>query len=97
MRTVKVTDELVDRINKFLDENEFNEYVYKNFPEGTISMEITWGDWKHDHWWAMDLMDQFFRENNLYGIHREMTTEEDGSDTYSAIHSWEIYEEGDER
>lgn len=48
-----------------------------------IRVEISWGDWKHDHLradWAME-------EAGFTPIGQEIT-EEDGSDTYSAIHNY---------
>ncbi len=50
--------------------------------ENKIAIEISWGDWKHEHL----RLDWLIEENfNLKGIQTE-TTEEDGSDCYSAIH-----------
>lgn len=48
-----------------------------------VAVEITWGDWKHDHLRMNWLMEENF--SNLRSIHTQ-TTEEDGSDCYSAIH-----------
>lgn len=50
--------------------------------ENKIGIEISWGDWKHDHLRLDFLMEENF---NLKRIETE-TTEEDGGDCYSAIH-----------
>lgn len=51
---------------------------------GAISVDISWGDWKHDHSYCDFLM----RECG-YICTDEQVTEEDGSDCYSAIHFYE--------
>jgi hypothetical protein len=53
--------------------------IYNNRP--VIAVEITWGDWKHDHLFV----DHILMSNGFAHIANE-TTEEDGSDCYSAIH-----------
>ena len=63
----------------------FNEKdcYYEVYPCGeTIAVEITWGDWKHDH----GFVDYLLR--TIFGFKKvdEEITEEDGSDTYSSIH-----------
>lgn len=51
---------------------------------GCMEIEVTWGDWKHEHIWLKNLMKEFGYEHI-----REDVTEEDGGDTYSAIHTFE--------
>lgn len=53
--------------------------------QGRVSVEIIWGDWKHDH----SFVDYVMR--NDLGLKKvdETITEEDGSDTYSSIHYFE--------
>ena len=48
---------------------------------GCIQVEITWGDWKHDHGYV----DYIMRSLGLSKLD-ERITEEDQSDTYSSIH-----------
>lgn len=48
-----------------------------------IAVEVIWGDWKHEHMRLDWLVKEHFP--NLRSIHTT-TTEEDGSDCYSAIH-----------
>ena len=51
---------------------------------GNIFIEIEWGDWKHDHRNADYIMETAFG----YKVENETVTEEDGSDTYSAVHTY---------
>jgi len=53
---------------------------YKNL-DGTYSVEIIWGDWKHDH-----LHCDYLMKALGYKLSSENVIEEDGSDTYSSIH-----------
>lgn len=72
------------RINSLMAEHHlFGEIVEENAEIKMIGVEITWGDWKHDHIRLDWIMTENFK--NLRSIHT-MTTEEDGSDCYSAIH-----------
>ena len=50
-------------------------------PDGTVMIEIDWGDWKHDH-----LYTDYIMKQNGYRLTDECVTDEDGSDTYSSIH-----------
>ena len=64
---------------KFAEEDMYCE-INEN-ENGCISIEIEWGDWKHDHRWCNDLMSYIG-----YECRDEVVTEEDGSDCYSATH-----------
>lgn len=55
-------------------------------PECYISVEINWGDWKHDHLRCKYLTERFFDEIGKDVVIETEITEEDGSDCYSAIH-----------
>ena len=58
--------------------------VYEDLDKGhtVISVEIRWGDWKHDH-----LRFDYLMQNVLHAKRCEsVVVEEDGSDCYSAIH-----------
>lgn len=69
-------------IDKFLSDNGIYAEVYPYSPYvPAVVVSISWGDWKHDHGWATDLMH--------YLGYREIggrVTEENGSDCYSADH-----------
>lgn len=63
------------------DNNLYYEIV--DYTENMIAVEITWGDWKHDHL----RLEWLVRENMPEVKHIDSyTTEDDGSDCYSAIH-----------
>lgn len=69
------------QISRYLSDNEcYVDGVYTNGLKVT-EVEITWGDWKHEHLWCRDLMG--------YLGYIEMgnrVTDENGSDCYSALH-----------
>lgn len=86
-------------IEKKLDENSLwasniNVYSGRN---RTINIDISieWGDWKHEHLRLDHLMYDIIYEYNrdlvksFYKVKEEIT-EEDGSDTYSSIHKYEL-------
>lgn len=60
-----------------------------------INVAIEYGDWKHDHRFADQLVEVAFGEQ-IKGKD-EIVTEQDGSDTYSAEHIYEVEEDDYER
>lgn len=74
------TKETTALISDFLYKNGVYAHVY-TMNEFAVCVGISWGDWKHEHLWARDLMEYI-------GYHEigSKVTEEDGSDTYSAEH-----------
>ncbi len=62
--------------------------VWDGLPSGTeavpVCIGITWGDWRHDHANADHIMETAFG----FKVIDETVTEEDGSDTYSAVHTY---------
>lgn len=100
--TVTINDMVLSDLEKFiskkLDENslwvsdidvrEENNTIY-------IDITIEWGDWKHEHKRLDFLMyDTIYEYNpNLtksFSKVGEDITEDDGSDTYSSVHRYEI-------
>ena len=69
-------------VQKYLDDHDLWGEV--SVQDGTVYVEIHWGDWKHDHWYCQDLMSELG-----YVLVGKEVTEEDGSDTFSAIHTYE--------
>lgn len=70
-------------VSRFLSDNRcYADEVYNNY-DGlpVIHVAISWGDWKHDHLWCVDLMKYL----GYYEIGNEVT-EDDGSDCFSGIH-----------
>ena len=94
-----VLGDLEKFIEKKLDEDslwvsDINVYSERN---RTINIDISieWGDWKHEHLRLDHLMYDIIYEYNrdlaksFYKVNEE-TTDEDDSDTYSAIHKYVI-------
>lgn len=53
--------------------------------DSLVKVEIHWGDWKHEHLCLVWLVKE--NMSNFKG-HDQITTEEDGTDCYSAIHTF---------
>ena len=70
-------------IHDFLDDNGVWAEVWDLISDGgyAVAVDISWGDWKHEHLWARDLMSYLG-----YTEIGSKVTEEDGSDCYSATH-----------
>lgn len=72
------------KIHQLMKENYISgEIVDENQNKKMFAVEILWGDWKHEHGRLDWLMKEKF--SNLRSVFTQ-TTEEDGSDCYSAIH-----------
>ena len=71
-----------ERIRTALEENGVYAEVYQHPQIDIVTVvEIEWGDWKHDHWRADMVVEE------LGGcVMNVITTEDDGSDCYSAVH-----------
>ena len=83
-------DRLAEQLTAYFEEHCLHEQAYATgHPIEHIEVEINWGDWKHEHLRCDWLAREFFRDHGveLISIHT-VTTEEDGSDTYSAIHQF---------
>ena len=65
----------------FLGKNGVYAEVYTKIEGAVLAVHIEWGDWKHEHLWARDLMQYI----GYHEIGNEVTAE-DGSDCYSATH-----------
>ena len=72
------------------DADVLSRYLWKNGICGEVSQYgqhtevfVEWGDWKHDHGFCDHLMGLV-----CYKSIGETVTEEDGSDCYSAIHTY---------
>lgn len=62
----------------WVDELHYNEV------KDCIEYDINWGDWKHEHLRSKWLLEELFKELGIVAHINSHTTEEDGSDTYSA-------------
>ena len=56
-----------------------------------LCVDISWGDWKHEHLHADYVIEEMLKEKGYELFHSNTSvTEEDGSDCYSAIHRYFI-------
>ena len=78
-------DNIEQDIKRIFKKNELY-YDYSIRIDGTIEVNVEWGDWKHDHSYL-----DYIMKNNGYSLKSEIVTEEDGSDCYSSIHLFEIF------
>lgn len=81
-----------EELQKFIDKETGRPHTFfvdATF-DGRLCIDISWGDWKHEHGYADYLVRKFFNDKGL-GIDIEVdTTAEDGTDAYSATHYYEI-------
>ena len=73
-----------EQIRKHLEDNKLFADEIRLYDDA-VEVDISWGDWKHEHLRCNFLMSELGCEN--WG---EATTEEDGSDCYSATHVYKL-------
>ena len=66
-------------VKRIFKENNLTYEWWVNPTDGSIVVEVVWGDWKHDHGFLKHIM-----WKNHYRVVSQVTTEEDGSDAFSA-------------
>lgn len=71
----------VDKIYKYLKDNRLWNDDIDQPNKNTLVIGVSWGDWKHDHIYLNHLMSYLD-----YICVKEIVTEENGSDCYSANH-----------
>ena len=79
------TDEIT-RIYTYLHDNGFYDdgvWDERILDTKLICIGVSWGDWKHDHLWLDALMEHLGYD--CFGV---IVTEENGSDCYSANHTY---------
>lgn len=74
--------EPLEQVEQLLNACELYYEVYGD--NSQFSIEIEWGDWKHDHGFCDHLIETVFGRKCI----NEEVTEEDGSDAYSAVHTY---------
>lgn len=82
VNTVEEEKSVYDKVNAILKEGNLYGEI-ETYPNGEVSVLIEWGDWKHEHAYLRYLM-----QKNGFTETGENVTEEDGSDCYSAIHTF---------
>ena len=83
-------DTIYNDIVKLLDDKQVGNEVGIDPISRVITVEITWGDWKHDHLCCDFLVGDYLNSHSVHYMKSETLTEEDGSDTYSSIHYYHI-------
>ena len=78
---------LVEKMLADNDRGYYEVYGYGDLP--VVCVEIHWGDWKHDH----ACCDWLVKEKLGGTLIKADVTEEDGSDTYSAIRYYFVDDE----
>lgn len=73
----------IERIEARFGEDDMYVDVTADGKYPIIRINIEWGDWKHEHGYCDYVMEQMG-----YKKIKEIVTEEDGSDCYSAVHSY---------
>ena len=93
---IDVEKDLISQVNDLIALENISNDIYVNH-DAKLVIEVYQGDWKHDHARLDYLMRKFFNESTKYKLidNYSVTTDEDGSDTYSADHyyTFEIVEE----
>ena len=72
-----------ERIRKIFKDNDLHYEWDEDLTLPVVYVHVLWGDWKHDHAYLKHVM----QENDFIFIGEEIT-EEDGSDCYSATHTY---------
>ena len=81
MKLKKITKKDYEKVLKLLGDYEI--YAEVNYDNYEITIDISWGDWKHTHMLCDRIMEQAG-----FDLDRAVVTEEDGSDTYSASRTY---------
>jgi len=83
MKEKKTIESLIKKANAKFEKD--GSGITADFAGSTAIIEIEWGDWKHDHAYA----DQVMGSCGFKFI-GEMVTNENGSDCYSSIHYYKM-------
>lgn len=83
-------DEKLEKFLKKLEKKLHSEHQFHSIygiGKNKIIVEIEWGDWKHEHMFTDDIVEEFLNEHGINIVSQSnITTEDDGSDTYSSRH-----------
>ena len=79
-------NDIITKAEEILRTNHISADVEQFETLPVVTVHISWGDWKHEH-----LRAKYLLETNLpLKKYNEETTESDGSDCYSALHTFII-------
>lgn len=81
-----------DELQKHLEGYDFDLESFKvgSTADGDLTVDVSWGDWKHGHIRMDRLVTNFFKDKGLSVTVDEDVTEDDDSDTYSSIHTYTL-------
>lgn len=84
--------DIVQRLYRAFDENNLSAEIW--FEEGSVMDKINYeirGDWKHDHLFSNHIATEVLNDCGVEILNStEQETESDGSDWYTAIHTFYI-------
>ena len=89
-KSVSELNNIASGLRDYFKKNKDYYEVYVDTRNNSICVDITWGDWKHDHLYADSQVSKYFDSLGVDYMSDEKVTDEDGSDTYSAIHYYHI-------
>ena len=77
--------DVADQLEQHFRNNNLRFYeLHYNEVKDCIEYDISWGDWKHEHLRSKLLIEELFENLKIVAHINSYTTEEDGSDNYSA-------------
>lgn len=77
--------DIADQLQKYFRDNKlWVDELYFNETKGSIEYDINCGDWKHEHLRSKWLIEELFKQLGIVAEVNSYTTEEDGTDNYSA-------------
>ena len=84
----KLSWDIADRLeDHFRNNNLWVDELHYNEPRNRIEFDINDGDWKHEHLRAKWLIEELFKSIGIRAEISSYTTEENGTDTFSAHYS----------
>lgn len=77
---------IIETVNNELRKYNLYGEMYNDYCG--LCVDITWGDWKHEHWAVDSVIIETLDRMGYRGKYTitKQITEEDGSDCYSALH-----------
>ena len=90
-KSVSELNNIANGLRNHFKKNKDYYDVYVDPRSDAVCVDITWGDWKHDHLYVDSQVAQYFDSVGISYMSDEKVTDEDGSDTYSATHVYHIF------
>lgn len=82
--TKNCVQQIVEKINCCFKKEGSPLRVYKSKDEDRFELQVNWGDWSHEHRFALSLIGEIAPEFDYV----KTITEENGSDCYSAEYTF---------